>query len=135
MAEVAYYGDIEKVKKLSNKGYEDFGLDDEDDFETLIEDILTKMTSHINTRLIQGEIDSDDISYEAICDIAERKVLDMFSIIHQIQDGDIVSIDELSTHIINTTDAIVDLDRELESFHRGKIQISWTGMDEEGEEE
>lgn len=121
-----YYGEISKVKRLAKKDFEDLGLENESEFEDLIEDILIKLTSHINTRLKEEEIDVESIRYPALCDIAERKVLDMISVIQQIQTGDIVRIDELSTHIINTTNAIEDLDDELKHFKESKVRVSWT---------
>jgi len=125
-----YYGSVDKVKRMAQKDYEDLGLENEDQYDDLVEDILEKLKSHIDSRLAQGEIDEEDKRYKAVCDIAERKVLDMFSVIQQLQTGDIVDIDELSTHIINTTDAIRDLNEELMNFHVRKVRVSWTGKEE-----
>ena len=120
-----HYGDVQDVLELSNRKPEDFNLESQELLEQLVEKLLTKLTSHVNTRLVQGEIEPDDYRYPAICDIAERKVLDMMSIVQQAQSGDTVSIDDLSVHIINTTEAISDLDEELRSFQSRRIHLSW----------
>ena len=120
-----HYGDVQDVLELSNRKPEDFNLESQELLEQLVEKLLTKLTSHVNTRLVQGEIEPDDYRYPAICDIAERKVLDMMSVVQQTQSGDIVNVDELSIHIINTSDVISDLDEELRSFQSRRIHLSW----------
>ena len=120
-----HYGKVEDVLELINKDPKDLGLQNQEQLEKLVEKLLTKISSHINARLAQRKVYKEDVNYPAICDIAERKILDMIAIIQQVQSGDIVSMDELSTRIINTTDVMSNLDEELRAFHKRRIRLSW----------
>ncbi len=129
-----FYGSAEGVKKLTNITADQFRvIDDEDELDDLLETWLIRISSAINTRLVQGEIEEDNPKYPGITDIAERKCADLIAVAKQLHTGDIVNVNEFAVHILNTSQAFKDLTKELKPYQRRKVSVTWTGRDDNDE--
>jgi len=129
-----FYGSAKGVKDLTNITADQFrATETEEELDELLERWLKQITSAINTRLVQGEIEDDDDKYLGIVNLAERKCADLIAVAKQLHTGDIVNVDEFAVHILNTSQAFEDLTKELKPYQRRKVSVTWTGRDEEDE--
>lgn len=127
-----YYGEEDYILNMSSVTYEDFDMENQHELAGLVTDILKRVTSHIDARLIQGGIDREDPRYSAICDIAERKVIFLLGKAQQMLVNDIISSDDLDAQLVEFTGIMDGLSEELANMHDKKVKISATRRDDIG---
>lgn len=113
------YGTPQDVRLLTGIKPIDLGFENEtaeQDLDELITTWLTRITSAINARLIQGEIKTTHSNYAGIVDVSIRTVAKLIAIAQQTRINPIVQINNFAVDIINTSQVIKDLDMELKPY-------------------
>lgn len=127
-----YYGEPDYILNMSSVNYEDFDMENQHELAGLVADILKRITSHINSRLLQEAVEPGDDKYPAVCDIAERKAMRLLGITQQMLVNDLISTDDLEAQLVEITGIMDDLSEELESLQEKNTRISATGRDDIG---
>lgn len=114
------------IQDLTGIRTEDFRFEQETDAEQALNDLLTtwidRIASHIHTRLKKELIPTDD-EYEAIQDIVVRTVAKIVAVAQQQRTSPIVQINDFAVTILNTSEVIKDLDKELKPFKTRRVSF------------
>ena len=110
------------VRDLTGIKPEDFSFrdqeDDEEALDSLLENWINKIASHIYVRIGRSVEDTDG-DFLAIQDVLVRTVANIVAVAQQQRTSPVVQIDSFAINILNTGEVTQNLDRELEPFIKG----------------
>lgn len=123
---------VKGIKDLTGVSTDDFYLEDKDDPEGYLDRMLEKwieqIGSHVHTR-VKKTFGEDDTEYLAMVDIIERTVAKMVGTAQQQRSSPIIQMDDYTVDVINTSDVIKDLKKELRPFRKRRVSI-FSSLDE-----
>ncbi|MGP4041900.1 hypothetical protein ACTWP4_18660 [Gracilibacillus sp. D59] len=91
-------------------------------FNDLLKTWIKSVGSHVKTR-VKREFSSTDEEYEAIRDIVIRTVAKLVAVAVQQRSSPIVQINEFAVSVLNTSDVIKDLPKELKHFKQRRVSV------------
>ena len=133
------YGTPEGVLNIVSIDPQDLGLRDEEEktaeekLDELLEKWLQEISSAINTRLVQGEVEENDPKYYGLVNIAERKVSDMVSLAIQKSTSPVIQIDDFAVQILNSSEVLKNIGQELKDYQERRVSV-FSSADTEEEE-
>lgn len=123
------YGTPQDVKYLTGITPEELGIDasvsinPDQTLNDILTTWLTRISSAINTRLVQGEIDANDSKYDGVVDVCVRTVAKVVAVARQNKIAPIQQIGQFAIEIINTSDVIRNLSDELKPYQKRSVQF------------
>lgn len=113
------------IQNLTGINANDFHFTNEEDqekaLETLLEEWIKRIASHIYVR-IERKVSIEDGEFLAIKDVLVRTVANLVAIAQQQRSSPVIQIDSFAINILNTAEVTKNLDEELEPFINYKKQ-------------
>lgn len=114
------------IRQLTGVTASDFDFPSESDPEKALDTLLSiwieRIASHVHTRL-EREIQAEDDEYKAIQDVVIRTVAKVVSVALQQRTSPVVQISDFAISILNTSEVVKDLPKELRPFKKSSINV------------